>query len=324
VGFENSGGIFPIHRGVRFLLLTTSPGGPSTRIRCRFGERDPAILESIPDQDGEDAGQAFPVSLSPDLLRRMSGPDLAIPHVRSLQDLAIAERLAETYPALGDDQQGWGAHFSRELNASEDRRLFRTRGSLPIIEGKHVDPFKVHTERCSRFVARAADLPTLRLRQSCGHARLAYRDVAASTNRLTLIAAIVPAGAITVHTLFCLRTPLGPTEQDYLCGVLNSFVANYLVRLRVTTHVGVAGVERLPVPRPGRAEAFGRIAALAAALNGPDAAASMVFAKLQAEVARLYGLSAVEFRHVLDTFPLVSRDVREESLGAYACRPTNE
>ena len=79
-------------------------------------------------------------------------------------------------------------------------------------------------------------------------ARLAYRDVASATNRLTLIAAIVPARAVTTHTLFCLKTRLPLAEQHVLCALLNSFVANYLIRLRVNTHVTVALVSRLPVP----------------------------------------------------------------------------
>ena len=37
---------------------------------------------------------------------------------------------------------------------------------------------------------------------------LAYREVAAATNRLTLIAAILPADTITTHTVFCLKEPL--------------------------------------------------------------------------------------------------------------------
>ena len=45
VGFENSAGIFPIHRGVRFLLLSASPGGTTREVRCRLGERDPAVLD---------------------------------------------------------------------------------------------------------------------------------------------------------------------------------------------------------------------------------------------------------------------------------------
>ena len=83
-----------------------------------------------------------------------------------------------------------------------------------------------------------------------GRARLAFRDVASATNRTTLIAAIVPAGAVTTHTVFCLRSPLDASDQLVLCAMLNSYIANFLVRLRVTTHVTLAVMNRLPVPRP--------------------------------------------------------------------------
>src|SRR5207245_10571339 len=78
--------------------------------------------------------------------------------------------------------------------------------------------------------------------------RLGYRDVASATNRLTLIAAILPAGCVSTHTVFCLRTPLRSRAQHFLCGLFNSFVVNFLVRLRVTTHVTTATVEQLPMP----------------------------------------------------------------------------
>ena len=35
--------------------------------------------------------------------------------------------------------------------------------------------------------------------------RLAYRDVASATNRLTLIAALLPPGTVSTHTVFCLK-----------------------------------------------------------------------------------------------------------------------
>ena len=47
-------------------------------------------------------------------------------------------------------------------------------------------------------------------------------------------------------------------EQAFLCGIFNSFVANYLVRLRVGTHVTTSIIGRLPVPRPPRDSAVFR------------------------------------------------------------------
>jgi hypothetical protein len=97
---------------------------------------------------------------------------------------------------------------------------------------------------------------------------------------------------------------LSRRARDFLCGLFNSFVVNYLVRLRVTTHVRTATVERLPIPKHDVApSAFREIAALARLLSRRREPAAL--AALNARVAELYRLSAQEFAHVLATFPLV-------------------
>jgi len=146
--------------------------------------------------------------------------------------------------------------------------------------------------------------------------RLAYRDVASATNRLTLIAAVLPAGCVSTHTVFCLRTPLRLRDQHFLCGLFNSLVVNYLVRLRVTTHVTTGTVEQLPIPATDAAPAAAReIAGLARLLAGrPNAAA---FARLNARVAALYQLSAAEFEHILGTFPLIAAEERHAALNVF-------
>jgi hypothetical protein len=146
--------------------------------------------------------------------------------------------------------------------------------------------------------------------------RLAYRDVASATNRVTLIAAVLPAHCVSTHTLFCLRTPLPSSSHHLLCGFFNSLVVNYLVRLRVTTHVTTATVEQLPIPSIENAPAACReIAALARLLaRRPD---SNAFARLNARVAELYQLSAPEFEHILGTFPLIPIGDRQAALQAF-------
>ena len=142
--------------------------------------------------------------------------------------------------------------------------------------------------------------------------RLAYRDVASATNRLTLIAAVLPAGCVSTHTVFCLRTPLPLRDQHFLCGLFNSLVVNYLVRLRVTTHVTTATVEQLPIPTSGSSPAAAAaIATLSRQLSRrADPAA---FARLNARVAELYQLSAEEFEHILD-IPLIPFEERRAAL----------
>ena len=312
LGFDNHRAIFPIHRSVRFLLIT-STNTPCTRsVRARFGISDPAWLDSVPDEAAA-RPDLYPIAFTPALLRKWSGDACTIPELRQPIDLQIREKIVSRVPALGDPD-GWQARFGRELNATDDRRHFDVAGhGLPVLEGKHLDPFRVRV-RDARHAIHARDATRLLGAHTFTRPRLAYREVASATNRLTLIAAIVPRGAVTTHTLFCLKTRLSTEEQWFLCGVFNSFVANYLVRPQVSTHVTAAIVERLPVPKPARAApAFAAISALARQLARTPTD-QPAYATLQAEVAQLYGLTVHEFAHVLSTFPLVQEGVREASL----------
>jgi hypothetical protein len=129
---------------------------------------------------------------------------------------------------------------------------------------------------------------------------------------------MLPASTVTTHTIFCLREAVPLEEQWCLCGLLNSFVANYLVRLRGGTHVPAAVMHHLPVPRPSAATgAFDRIAGWSKHLaKCPEDA--RVLARLHAGCARAYGTTLSELRHILSTFPLVSEGVRSAVLDAFS------
>jgi hypothetical protein len=320
VGVDNHQGVFPIHRSMRFLLVTASAGSPTGRLACRVGLSDPAELESIGEEPA-DTSAWFPVRVTPAWLERVSGPGLAIPALRDATDLVIVERASALFPPLGSDA-GWSARFGRELNASDDRAAFRPdRLGLPVIDGKHLEPFRVLLGAVRRSIG-AGDARRLLRADRHARPRLAYRDVASATNRVTFIAAVLPARSVSTHTVFCLRAPLPLGAQHFLCGLFNSFVVNYLVRLRVTTHVTTAMVEQLPIPTaeiaPG---AFAEIAALARLLSRrPDPSG---LARLNARVAELYQLSAAEFEHVLETFPLIHVEERQETLRVF-CAETQK
>jgi hypothetical protein len=309
VSFDNTDRIFPIHRSVRFVVFTATTGTSSGRLPCRVGERSAAALDRIPDSGG---AEHFPLVLTPALLERVSGDQLSVPDLRSAADLTLLEQLVAAAPPL-ESRAGWNVRFGRELNATDDQALFgKGHAGMPVVEGKHLQPFRL---RLPDDVARIRPeaVPALGARAAWfARPRLAYRDVACATNRLTSIAAIVPAGHATVHTVFCLKTPLGEAAQWFLCGMLNSLVVNYLVRLRVATHVTAGIVARLPVPRPpDHSPAFRRIAWLARRLGGsahPER--DRCYGLLQAEAAWLYGLTGDQLDHVLAGFPLIGEDTK--------------
>ncbi len=314
VGVDNVRSIFPIHRSVRFLLTTATAGRSTGQFRCRFGVENTTELEGIGDEEAGDAA-AFPVALTPAALERLSGRSLSIPRLRHAIDLHIAEKAAALFAPLGS-RDGWSVTFGRELNATDDRDTFRRSGAgWPVVDGRHLAPFHVDIRATSRSIA-PGDAKRLLGADRADRPRLAYRDVASATNRLTLISAILPPQVVSTHTVFCLRTRLTLRDQYALCSLFNSFVVNYLVRLRVTTHVTTEIVEQLPIPRRDQAPAvFRELAAIARRLSRREAPEA--FASLNAYVARLYQLTTEEFQHVLDTFPLMPAEERRRALTTF-------
>src|SRR4029453_15326910 len=123
----------------------------------------------------------FPVHVSPALLERISGSSLAVPALRSATDLGIVDRASALFPPLGSPR-GWAARFGRELNVSDDRAALRAAGhGMPVVEGKHLDSFRVALDSV-RYSIRPADARRLLRSERHQRPRLAYRDVAGATN----------------------------------------------------------------------------------------------------------------------------------------------
>ena len=315
--FDNRKAIFPIHRSVRFMIVTATAGTPTDRIACRFGIDDPAVLETIPDAGDRTSRPTHAITLTPALLAAFAGDNLPIPELRSETDVRILESIAHRVPRLGD-AEGWNARFGRELNATDDRHHFHTGGGgLPVLEGKCIEPFRVYTDRTDARISERTASRLLEPAQTYMTPRLAYRDVASSTNRLSLIAAVLPGRVVTTHSLFCLKTSLSGEDQAFLCGMLNSFVANYLVRLFMTTHLGSTLVEALRVPKPLRNSVeFREMVTLSRALASRTSVSDYV--QMQALAAHCYELTIDEVAHVLTTFPLVSEVVRADTLKQFS------
>jgi hypothetical protein len=308
VTLDNRDGLFPIHRGIRFALITATTAGCTPDIALKSRLHDAAALDDIADRGAPPGAVRIPLRL----VTAFGGDSLAVPDLQSDVDRAVlAKILAAGLPL--ESRDGWHLHFGRELNATDDRRHFAAAG-LPVLEGKLLDPFHVRTAEATAFIARRTAQRLLQGRARIDRPRLGYREVASATNRLTLIAAMIPAWAVTSHTIFCLREALDDERQWFLCGVFNSFVANYCIRLRGGTHVPASVIQQLPVPRAEREmRPLAALARAVAAARRPQDAA-----RLQAEVAHLYGLTPEEFAHVLSTFPLVAASERDAALQA-AC-----
>jgi hypothetical protein len=249
-----------------------------------------------------------------------------------------------------------------ELIRQEMRRLEMALDALAISQG-YASTVSSRQERVTAFlenlgysalsgddVCIAADAP-----------RLAFRDIARNTDDRTLIASVLPASVFTGNTLnyfvpwrFNLEEVLAqlPALKDcyeyaqplevvaYLCGVLNSFTLDYIVRFKVTAHVNMFYFYQLPVPRLSVDDAYCKAIVTRAArliCVGPE------FDKLRAEllgdvnahvatdaaerkqlqceidglVAHLYNLTEKEFHHVLNSFPRLNQSDKDLLLDTY-------
>ncbi len=315
-GFNNRARIFPIHRSMRFVVLSTTSAGCTETLQFRCGITNPEAL------DRHDRDTA-PLSVARARLEAWSPEHLTIPEIATAASLGIMAAIAERVPALSEPA-GWQVRFGRELNATDDRphfvRLTGARKSmLPVVEGKQLAPFQVDLERSEYGIPARTAARLLDRAATFERNRIAYRDVASATNKLTLIAAMLPRGTVSTHTVFCLKTALDEGSQWCLLGLLNSFVANYLVRLQVTTHVTTSLLARLPVPRPLENTApFDRLVDLAKGITKRGLAnSSAEYAELNAIAAGLYAITPDEYAHILATFPLIQENFRSECLSSY-------
>ncbi len=133
-----------------------------------------------------------PLSLSRSRIESWSPEHLTIPEVTNATALGILTAISDRVPALAD-ATGWHVRFGRELNATDDRPRFVAGGiaiARTVADRRRQAALAFHRSTCR--VPRAAspvDRPLAR-------ARIAYRDVASATNKLTLIAAMLPANVI--------------------------------------------------------------------------------------------------------------------------------
>jgi hypothetical protein len=335
IGLDNRAGVFPIHRSVRFVVLTAINGGESRVLKFRSGLQDPAALDRFPSDPAHDHGHEW-LTVSRTRLETWDPEQLTVPALTSPAELAILCAASTAAPPLSSGR-GWQARFGRELNATDDREHFvawpqprqaaTPRDSLlPIIEGKHLAPFQVCVEAATHAVPATPASRLIDPGASFTRDRIGYRDVAGATNRLTLIAGLLPKGTLSTHTVFALKTPLTVDEQWCLLGLLNSLAANFLVRLSVSTHVTTALMARLPVPRPpvGSGD-FRALAALSRRLaaTGIEGAPDD-YASLNAIVARLYQLTPEQYQQVVETFPLLPEGLRRRCCEQYMLRTKSQ
>jgi hypothetical protein len=342
--FDNQKEIFEgVHRSYKFAVLSFEKGGKTDLFPSAFMRHDVAELASFP-QEGA-------INISVDLVRRLSPDSLSIMEFKNEIDVRIAEKMLK-FPLLGDVlPDKWNLRLTAEFHMTNDSHLFKTKPSnnmLPLYEGKMIWQFDYQYSEPRFWIDEKEGRNALIKHNEVDSGqlinyqqyRLGFRSAGENTNERNFIATILPRNVFCGNSIILSMDLVDGPVIAYLCANFNSFVLDYAIRLKISRNMNMFYIYQLPVPRlTEKAATFKQIVELASKLicttpefddlakevglkgyeegvTDPDERGKLR-AELDGLIAHLYGLTEVEFAHILTTFPIVPEATKQAAMGAF-------
>ncbi|MEI7672752.1 MAG: hypothetical protein WCK00_11635, partial [Deltaproteobacteria bacterium] len=251
----------------KFILFCAEKGGETESFRCAFMQHDPQRLPVIEENA---------LILSPEKVRRYSPDSLTIMEFKSKQDADVTDKIFGKHPLLGDRLDDvWNVELSQEFNMSSDSHLFNVAGQgCPLYEGKLILSYDHQFSPVSYWIeediVRRDELRSRwrllkkKKREPAVYDYQLYRGVfrriAASTNERSFLSTIIPTKAVCPDTNLVIRRMapdrdgnpnenIGSGETALLVSLLNSFICDFIIRFKITTHLDMHFVYTMPIPR---------------------------------------------------------------------------
>jgi hypothetical protein len=263
--FENRNKLFDIDSRFKFAVVVAENDPAGTReLDCAFYLHDLDWL--FPPR--------APMRYSLDFVRRTGGPYLSLIELRSPQDQAIADRSFAAGQTFATHAAAAAIRLSQEVNMTYEASRFmptadllpsgedprdpevaaglRERSYLPLHEGKTFHQYDDQWEDRPRYcVALTALADKPEWLKAARHYRLAFRDIARSTDERTGIFCLLPPGFIFGNKAPCERAPdQRPTGRALqVLAVADSFAFDFVLRTKVQATVNLFILNGCPFPR---------------------------------------------------------------------------
>lgn len=267
--FENKLGIFPIHRSFKFVLFVTKKGGGTDTFKTAFMLHDPDILPSLE----KDA-----LRMIVDSVKKFSPDTLSIMEFKSQRDVDIAAKIYNGHPLLGESvKNAWILKFTREI---QDSKILNTESKGVILyEGKMIHQYNHlfsepqywvnEIEANSDFLNKLLNQTKIKgniiqhnlknIMSENKAYRMCFRRQAASTNERTLISTIIYPEIFAGDNLE-VNIPFEYINQEckklitysellVILPIFNSYILDYIVRMKITTNLNKFYIYQLPIPR---------------------------------------------------------------------------
>ena len=270
--FENRWpAVFPaVDNRFKFVTFSTASGGQTTSFTCAFMAHDPEKLSVI---------EAQGIRLRADSVRKFSAGSLGLMEFRSQKEADLVARLYDDRPTLGEFlPKRWNVQLSQEFNMTSDSHLFNEDGDgAPLHGGKTIRAFDHQFSPITYWIQHSlvqddewrGRWRKLRKRKQKParfdhqHYRTGFRRIARSADERAFISTVIPASSVCPDTTLVVRrlVPakktgqpeewIGSAQSTWLASVFNSYVLDFLIRMKITTHLDMHFVYALPVPRLG-------------------------------------------------------------------------
>jgi hypothetical protein len=314
ISFDKSNDVFSGTQG--FTIMSFRKGCPTSELKHLQGLTDAEQLTSWPYN---------PIATELLLVEKLSPGVLAIPSIQDEIDHSLLEKLYR-HPLIVDETASWYARtVSYDYHMGHGREDFRRGGKIPLLEGKSIEQYEVHPLSEIRI-----HVPERHQYEPDGQYRIASAEVAGALDPRRMLCAFVPHGYATGHKLNCFLVDGNDAIRLFLVGMLNSFVIEWRVRQLARNNViSKFMLTQLPIPRPENiyvenmasmvaslATTDERFSDLRQWLNGRKPEKSAVKrhelkCRIDAEVARLFGLNEAELDRVLEEFDKVPEETKQ-------------
>jgi len=268
--------------------------------------------------------------------------DLSLPEVRSVIEWKLFSKIAKGGVSWEEPGSGWTPKFCREVDMTKERPKFVSRATtnaLPLIEGRMVqahrfgvkghvsgsgrsalwEAYSIGSSRLSpQFWIRPSDIPRAN-QYRANVLRVGFCDIAGQTNERSLMAALIPPGAVCGNKVPTILFPEDPSEERLLVwvSIANSFVFDWMLRRVLTTTVNYFLLQSVPLPKLAKnGLPWKKLVGAARELQTLDSAGAsretyvrmaQLRGEIDAEVAVAYGLNLRELELVLQDFPILDR-----------------
>lgn len=356
-GFDNQKGIFEeIHRQFKFIMLVFQKGDKTRYFKATFYLRE---IEKIPFLDEESTTYDL------ELVKKTSPIAMSLIECKNLTEVNIIKKLYE-YPLLLDKK--WNLSFTNEFHMTKHAPLFnRNKKGKILFEAKMMHQFthllaesrywveednarKDLTSREGKRVKQTIkkseknkkseiEMPEIQL--DYDNYRLAWRNISRSTDQRTMICTILPPNVFLGNSLNYIRPiffngkqyqkSLNLKELAYLCGMLNSFVLDFILRFRVSINANMFYVYELPIPKISEDDEnfkkiINNVGKLICTTEEYDQLKQElhieksyteqkdrleIMAEINAYAAKIYDMNENEMKYILSTFPIVKNELKE-------------